>query len=171
MGKFIDLTNQRFGRLTVVKFLYYDKKAGSSKWKCKCDCGNEVEVLTSCLRRGDTKSCGCLKIDVDKTVNVKHGKRYTRLYRVWLGMKDRCLNSKHQHFDRYGGKGIKVCEEWANDFQAFYDWAMVNGYDESAPRGQCTIDRIDNSKGYSPENCRWVSMAEQNKNKGNLKGE
>ena len=94
-----------------------------------------------------------------------HGKTNTRLFNVWRGMKRRCHSTSDKNYDIYGGRGIAVCDEWRNNFQAFYDWAMANGYDENAPTGQCTIDRVDNDKGYSPDNCRWVDMKVQNNNK------
>ena len=92
--------------------------------------------------------------------HLTHGKRHTRLYRIWANIKTRCLNPNDPHFTRWGARGITVCDEWKDDFQAFYDWAMSNGYQEDL-----TIDRIDNDKGYSPENCRWVTVGEQNQNK------
>lgn len=160
----IDLTGQRFGRLTVVE------RAGASKnrealWKCRCDCGNMVVVRSRSLRRGSTASCGCLgretlleNIHRSKT----HGHSKDRLYRTWTNMRQRCNNPKAQFYAKYGGRGIKVCVEWDHDFLAFYDWAMAHGYQENL-----TIDRIDNDKGYSPENCRWVTQKQQNDNRSN----
>ena len=97
--------------------------------------------------------------------NYKHGFADTRPYRIWTLMKDRCSNPKHPYYYRYGGRGIKVCNEWLHDFQAFHTWATANGYDETAPRGQCTLDRINNDGNYCPENCRWVDMVEQSRNR------
>jgi hypothetical protein len=93
-----------------------------------------------------------------------HGKRKTRLYRIWANIKTRCTNTNDPHFDRYGGRGITICDEWKNDFKAFYDWSMSNGYADDL-----TIDRIDNNGNYEPSNCRWVTVAEQNRNKRNVK--
>lgn len=163
MAEVKDLTGQRFGRLTVIG------RAGSTPggvaaWLCRCECGNEAIVAGWSLRCGNTKSCTCLKNEVAKELFTVHGKCMSRLHGVWKGMKERCSNPKHNRYHRYGGRGITVCDDWLNNFQAFYDWAMANGYDENAPRGQCTIDRIDNDKGYSPDNCRWVDMKGQRHN-------
>lgn len=94
-------------------------------------------------------------------------KTHFRLYKVWENMKARCYNPKHKSYHRYGGRGIEICEEWKNNFSAFEKWALENGYDGTAPQGKCTIDRIDNDKGYSPDNCQWVSNRE-NCNKTNF---
>jgi hypothetical protein len=90
---------------------------------------------------------------------------HKRLYKVWINMKQRCYNRKHNSYYGYGGRGITICDEWKNDFNAFEKWALENGYDENAPKGQCTIDRIDNNKGYFPENCKWVTIGENLNNK------
>lgn len=149
-----DLVGRRFELLTVIKYI------GSSKWICKCICGNLTVVTTSHLNSGHTKSCGCLKPGNHKTHNL----RKTRLYRIWANMKTRCYNTSDFHFERWGARGITVCDEWKNDFKAFYDWAMSNGYSDDL-----SIDRIDNDKGYSPDNCRWATAKEQNNNKRNVK--
>ena len=161
-----DLTGQKFNRLTVIA-REGTNKFGASTWLCQCDCGNKTVVARSALLSGGTKSCGCWHIDYVATKLTTHGKKKHRLYMVWNGMKNRCNQPSHKSYQRYGGRGITVCEEWMRDFQAFYDWAVTNGYDETAPKGQCTLDRIDNDKGYSPNNCRWVDMKTQSNNRQN----
>lgn len=181
MPPFRDLTGQRFGRLTVLQVDSIGRQ-GKYKWLCRCDCGNEKSVYGVYLTRGDTQSCGCLHSEILTVHNMsdaksistakwntvykkKHGKHGTRLYRVWTGMKQRCQNKNGKSYKYYGGKGVSVCDEWANSFDAFYEWAVRSGYDENAARGDCTLDRIDGNGNYEPANCRWVSIAEQNRNK------
>ena len=145
-------------------------KQKRATWQCLCDCGKLRTAAGYLLVQGHTKSCGCL-LKENKGVPPTHGKSHTRLHVTWHGMKQRCSNPLDKNYNRYGGRGITVCDEWKNDFQAFYDWAMANGYDENAPRGQCTIDRIDNDKGYSPDNCRWVDMKTQRNNRSDSRKE
>lgn len=165
-----DLTGQRFGRLTVIR-RDGSSRQGLAAWLCRCDCGRECVVEGAMLRKGNTKSCGCLHSEAARERWTTHGQSDSRLNSIWQAMKQRCYNSSNKNYNRYGGRGITVCDEWLNDFKAFYIWAMANGYDENAPYGQCTIDRIDNDKGYNPENCRWVDMKTQNNNKSNTKKE
>lgn len=153
-----DLTGQRFGRLTVIEFVPADGK--KSKWKCRCDCGNITIVRRGDLKKGKTTSCGCFRREMRIKENTIHNATNTRIYRIWQGMKQRCFYSDSMYFKHYGGRGITVCNEWKNDFKAFYDWAMSNGYDDTL-----TIDRIDSNGNYCPENCRWVDMKTQCRNR------
>lgn len=163
MSKLIDLTGQRFGRLVVVKRA--DNSAdGRARWLCKCDCGKEIVTYGSWLRNGDTKSCGCLKLDMFIKRSTKHGGRNSKLYRTWSSMLQRCNNPNDKDYSEYGGRGIKICKEWETDFSAFQKWALANGYKEGL-----TIDRKDNDKGYYPENCRWTDAKTQGNNKRNCR--
>lgn len=160
--KFVDLTGQRFGRLTVIKRVENNGK--KVMWLCRCDCGNETTVFSGYLRNGDTKSCGCLSNDKLRERRFKHGEsRKTRLYNIWLHIKHRTSGKANEKRTKkwYTDKNIKMCEEWS-DFRNFRDWANANGYDDLL-----TIDRIDGNKGYSPENCRWVDWKTQTRNKSN----
>lgn len=153
-----DKTGMRFGLLTVQEYLE------NGYYKCMCECGNTHVVHTSNLNNGGTMSCGCLARKASHDRLVKHGMCDTRLYRVWAGMKARCNRVNSKDYPRYGGRGIRVCDEWL-DFQAFFNWAMANGYDPNAKKGECTIDRIDVDGDYSPNNCRWVNSSVQQQNK------
>lgn len=149
----IDLTGQRFERLFVIGEA--PKRGKSSMWLCRCDCGAEVSVSVSDLRRGHTKSCGCLRVDN----NTTHGIYNTKLYWIWHEMQRRCNDHNKDSYHRYGGRGIIICEEW-QDPKNFYDWAITNGYQDGLQ-----IDRKDNDKGYSPDNCRWVTAKENCQNR------
>ena len=173
---FKDITNQRFGRLVVIEQAEEKDKSNGAIWRCKCDCGNTINVLGAKLRNGKIKSCGCVRkeklslIDRTKISHKKHGAfdKYgngERLYHIWDGMKQRCYNPKNPAYKYYGGRGIRICAEWISDYSVFREWAFANGYDPNAKRGDCTIDRIDNDKGYEPSNCRWVDMKIQSQNK------
>ncbi|GHV74233.1 hypothetical protein AGMMS49940_15350 [Spirochaetia bacterium] len=157
----IDLIGQRFGRLTVMGLDHADKKR---YWKCLCDCGKEAVVQGDKLKMGRTKSCGCYRAEFGSKIgSIKtHGLTNTVLFSRWHGMLDRCYREKAQNYYNYGGRGITVCNEWRNNFQAFYDWAMENGFDESL-----TIDRIDENGNYEPGNCRWATSGQQSINKRN----
>lgn len=163
MPAFIDLTGQRFGRLTVISRTANEGKAVA--WSCKCECGNETITTGTRLRAGRVKSCGCYSKEVTSIRSTIHHQSHKRLYNVWSNMKGRCYNINNPHYKEYGGRGIKVCEEWRHDYQAFHDWAYANGYDDKAPKYECTIDRINNDGDYSPSNCRFVGMTEQRHNR------
>lgn len=153
----------RFGRLIVLD------AAGTDKWgshlsRCLCDCGNETITLNSSLRGGKTLSCGCLQRERASISNTTHGKTNTRLFGIWMGMKNRCYIPSNKEYARYGGRGITICDEWKDDFMAFYTWSMSNGYMDGL-----SIDRIDNDNGYSPNNCRWITIRAQQNNRCNNK--
>lgn len=152
----IDLTGQRFGRVIAVAFK--GTRNGRGYWECLCDCGKSKTFCTRELRAGDITSCGCER----KERATKHGLYYTREHRIWIGMKSRCSNAKMNNYKWYGGKGIKVCKEWSEDFKTFYEWAHENGYQDNL-----TIDRIDGNGDYEPKNCRWITIQEQQRNKTN----
>lgn len=160
MAKLIDLTGKKYGRLTVVK------RAGSqgknTTWLCICDCGTECIVQSSNLKNQKNISCGCNRRQLASKKFKTHGMAKTRLYREWRRMKERCLLQTKEGYERYGGRGITVCAEWSESFEAFRDWAMANGY-----RDDLTLDRKDNDGPYCPENCRWITNAEQQSNKSN----
>lgn len=161
MAKAIDITYQTFGMLTAIERV--GTRNNEVLWRCICNCGKEAVVKSRNLRHGLTKSCGCLKKKHAASLGhrrKKHGKHRTRLYVSWCGMKSVCHEPSHNNYGRIGARGITVCDEWLNDFQAYYDWAMANGYDENAPRGQSVIYRVDKSKSFSPDNCRVGSLAE-----------
>ena len=161
MSKFSDLTNRKFGRLTVVSRAENDKR-GNTRWVCICACGNEVTTKRNSLVSKRTHSCGCYKSERTRERHFKHGLKRHRLYTIWSHMKRRCYNNSTKYYSYYGGRGIDVCEEWRNDFLRFYYWAIENDYAKDL-----ALDRIDNNKGYTPENCRWVDMTTQANNKRN----
>lgn len=166
MSNFIDLTGQKFGKLTVIKKVEKSKN-NRIKWICKCERGNITTVITYHLKSGKIKSCGCSKIKKGKENSAyKHGLSNNKIYRkldsIYGTIKCRCYNPNNKKYKNYGGRGITICEEWKNDFMSFYNWAINNGYKEGL-----SIDRINVNGNYEPNNCRWVRMKEQANNKTN----
>ena len=151
----------KFGRLTVIGEGKHEK--GVHKWKCECECGNITFVDSNKLRSGHTKSCGCLQKERTIQASLKHGMSKSRIHKEWRGVLHRCKNPSASHYENYGGRGIKVCDEWTgkDGFINFYKWSMENGYADDL-----TLDRIDNDSGYSPDNCRWIPHIENCHNRG-----
>ena len=160
MGIAIDLTGQRFGRLMVTGRDTNKTEGGSVWWKCRCDCGRVKTTIGQSLRKGATRSCGCLHAEHLLTKpRLSHGRTNTAEYRAWTDMKTRCFNQKNRCWNLYGGRGITVCAEWLNDFPAFF--AHVG----CKPTPEHTLDRIDGQRNYEPGNVRWATLSEQNKNR------
>ena len=170
MSHIVDITGEKFGRLVAVKRIGYRKykNGGDSIWECKCKCGGTIQLPLTALRTGNTRSCGCLQSEKNEkfaSLRRTHGMSRTRLYTVWKQMKKRCYNRNDPVYKHYGALGVTVCDEWKNSFIAFRTWMLEHGYDENAKRGQCTLDRINPSGNYCPENCRVVDMVVQRHNR------
>ena len=170
-GQFIqnrqDLTGQKFGRLTAIEFSHKNKNR-KTYWLWQCDCGNVIVARTDCVKSGNTQSCGCLKKEQDeKNLNRKGSKpKYPDIgrlndcviYHRWRGMKRRCYNTNYHEYSSYGGRGITICDDWLMNFYSFYQWCIENDFSEEKD-----IHRIDNNKGYSPENCLLLDHEEHMK--------
>ena len=155
MGKKLDLIGQKFGYLTAIRRAA-GSKCGRAMWVCRCDCGKEVERMSQYLRGAAQKhprSCGC------RHGNTRHGMTDSRPFRIWNGMKDRCLNPNAKDYKNYGGRGITVCAEWATSFEVFW-LDMRTGYADDL-----SLDRKDNSGPYSRANCRWATQLQQHNNR------
>lgn len=158
MGKFIDLTGQRFGRLEVISPAFSDER-NQWHWNCKCDCGTNCVKHGSSLRNGGVRSCGCLQKELVAKRSLKHGLRNTIFYLIRHNMMSRCYNSNNPGYKNYGGRGITVCDEWRDSLEAFYVWAINNGHEEGL-----TIERIDVNGNYCPDNCTWIPKSKQSNN-------
>lgn len=152
---FIDITGNKYGKLTAIERVGKDKY-NNAVWLCKCDCGNTKIIDGKSLRDLHTKSCGCLKSESSRSRTLKHNGTGTRLHSTWMSMKKRCYGAYYAEYYRYGGRGIKVCDEWRNSFETFRDWALSHGYADNL-----TIDRINLDGDYEPDNCRWITKQEQ----------
>lgn len=151
-----NLIGKKFGRLTVIERDFSKQRC---YYICKCDCGKVKSIQAHHLKSGATTSCRCYQKEQASKSNIKHGQKGTSLYNRWKTMRQRCNNPKCKSYKNYGARGIKVCEDWDN-FNTFYEWAINNGYDE-----KLELDRIDNNKGYSPNNCRWTDSLSNNHNR------
>lgn len=154
----LDLVGQKYGRLTVLK-LDDENETNRVKWICKCECGNVKSIQQTHLRSGATTSCGCYHKQKAKDSNKKHNLTHTSLHNRWKAIKQRCFNPKNKSYVNYGGRGVKLCNEWF-EFEAFYKWCIENGYKEDYQ-----IDRIDNNGNYEPNNVRFIPVKSNNRNR------
>lgn len=154
MGKPVNIIGNKYGRWTVLERAENINRR--TAWLCQCECGNKKIVKYSDLYNGRTKSCGCLRKDLVKEEFSTHKLSKHPLFKRWINMKTRCYNPKAINYKNYGGRGIRICNEWLHDFKKFYDWSMANGFKENL-----SIDRINNDGNYEPGNCRWATAKEQ----------
>lgn len=158
--RFEDLSGHRFGRLLVAERVE-NKTSKQTYWKCICDCGKTTIVIAGHLKDGHTQSCGCIHREKIKDIMSTHGKSSTKLYKVWRGIIDRTMYESNKSYANYGGRGIKLCDEW-KDFDVFYEWSIKNGYKDGL-----TLDRINVDGNYEPLNCRWATWKTQQNNRRN----
>lgn len=149
----IDRTGQKYGRLTVLREA--QPLGAPRKWVCLCDCGNTTTLI---IREKGTKSCGCIAKEINSNRERTHGEYGTRLYNIWHDMKQRCQNANSTNYSFYGALDITVCEAW-QPYEGFAEWAKFSGYAD-----HLTLDRIEGTKGYSPNNCRWETRTTQARN-------
>jgi hypothetical protein len=165
MGKIKDIIGQKFNRLTAIELVGFDN-GGRAKFLFKCECGNTKRIIGYSVIKGITKSCGCLHKEKSKEANTTHGLRRHPLYKVWVGMRERCYVSTNKRYSNYGGRGVLVCKEWKDDFNTFYTWAIGNGY-----KVGLQLDKDKNGTGllYCPEYCCFISNKENSSMRSHLK--